>query len=272
VRNHHKDTASTTTAISLGRFPSSHNYSSNTQKRRGATAIVSPQQKQSLCMGLFDSFFSSSFLQNRQGDFVQLDKSSTATAFGPGPLLILYNVPTGIQVQEVLEMIHDGAPSAHAQGCTVVRLDDSEKNDDDDDIVWDLSLEQALNKLLVRGNVISSPEYESFEPSLQDSSSSSISTRRDTTTPSTPVLFFSGFRNDEMMNVYNILGQEIFQEMLTATSSVSPLPRPPPAACAMAVPKAMNKPLRQVLEEISGDHQDAIAMTRNDDGDRSMLQ
>ena len=129
LRIQKKDTTTTTTALSLVRFSLSRHHSSSTEKIRGAL-VISPH---ALCMGLLDSFFSSSFLQNRQGDFVQLDKSTTAKAFGPGPLLILYNVPTGIQVQEVLDMIHDGAPSAHAQGCTVVRLDDDSDSTDDED-------------------------------------------------------------------------------------------------------------------------------------------
>lgn len=275
IRN--KETTTATT-LSLVRHSLSHHHSSNTEKRRGTAIISTPPPTTALCMGLFDSLFSS-FLQNRQGDFVQLDKSSTE-AFGPGPLLLLYNVPAGIQVQEVLDIIHDGAPSAHAQGCTVVRLDDVADDIDasTEGGVWNLSLQQALQNLLTRGeniqstgssllDTLTSPKSAaSFKPSLSTTSlqesSISVSTKRDTKT-STPVLFFSGFSNVEMMNVYDILGQEIFQEMLATSSASSP--PPPPAACAKAVPKAMNKPLRQVLEEISGDHQDAIAMTKNDD-------
>ena len=51
------------------------------------------------------------------------------------------------------------------------------------------------------------------------------------------------------MTVYNILGKEIYDE--TAGQSTP--------ACAKAVPNAMSKPLRQVLDEIAGDHKDAMA-------------
>ena len=66
-----------------------------------------------------------------------------------------------------------------------------------------------------------------------------------------PVLLFSGFMNDEMMSAYNIIGPEIYEE----TGGVSN------PACAKAVPNAMEKPLFQVIEEISGDHADAMGIT-----------
>jgi hypothetical protein len=68
-----------------------------------------------------------------------------------------------------------------------------------------------------------------------------------------PVLYFSGFRNQEMMNVYNILGKEIYEETGGQSN----------AACAKAVPNAMQKPLRQVFDEICGDHSNAIAVVED---------
>ena len=53
-----------------------------------------------------------------------------------------------------------------------------------------------------------------------------------------------------MLAVYNLLGDEIYQE--TGGQAV--------VACAKAVPNAMAKPLRQVLDEIAGDHQDAMQL------------
>lgn len=174
----------------------------------------------SLAMGLMDSI--SNFLQNRQGDFVKLGSSDAA--FGPGPLLLVYGIPPGIGDDEIQDMIEDGAPIATQNKCQVVRV--SAK----DNSLLDLTLADALSGL-VNGS-IDAP---------------------DTTTQQVldvPVLFFSGFQNDEMLAVYNILGREIYEE--TAGQAA--------AACAKVVPNAMEKPLRQVLEEISGDHQDAMSL------------
>lgn len=181
-------------------------------------------------MGLMDSL--SNFLGNRQGDFVKLDSSDVA--FGPGPLLIAYGVPTGIDNDEILDMISDGAPQASNQKCQVCRVSDQDAS------VLDLSLEQALQGLA--SGTLSTSEA---PPRVLD----------------VPVLFFSGFQNDEMLAVYNILGREIYQE--TGGQSAP--------ACAKAVPNAMQKPLRQVLEEISGDHKDALSMDEqvdNNDGEQ----
>jgi hypothetical protein len=89
----------------------------------------------------------------------------------------------------------------------------------------DMSLEEALNKV-TSGKV-------------------QLSANEMTTTAPIPVLLFSGFQNDEMLNVHTVLSNEIYEE--TAGQSL--------AACAKAVPNAMQKSCRQVLEEISGDHQ-----------------
>ena len=79
------------------------------------------------------------------------------------------------------------------------------------------------------------------EPSPEESSS----------TTTNGVLFFSGFTNPEMMAVYQIMADEIYQETGGRNN----------VACAKAVPNAMHKPLGQVLEEICGDHQQAIIMS-----------
>jgi hypothetical protein len=174
-----------------------------------------------LAMGLLDSI--SSFLSDREGDFVKME--DTENDYGPGPILLLYNVPDGIDMEEIQEMISDVAPIAHQKDCRVYRLtgDDSE--------LLDLSLEKSLARIL----------------RSRSSAQSQMVTAAATLTEGVPVLLFSGFRNDEMMATYDILGQEIYQE-----TSGRAMP-----ACAKAVPNAMSKPLRQVLEEISGDHQDA---------------
>ena len=176
-----------------------------------------------LSMGLLDSI--SNFLDSRQGDFVKLE--DTNKEFGPGPLLILYNVPSGIEMDEIKDMLEDGAPKAHAQGIKLFCLSETDCNK-----ALDLSLEDALNQIS-SGTLKETPARESTMAGK-----------------GVPVLFFSGFRNEEMMEAYNIIGQEIYQE---TAGQAAP-------ACAKAVPKAMEKPFRQVLEEISGDHLDAMEM------------
>ena len=171
-------------------------------------------------MGLMDSL--SNFLKDRDGDFVKLDAS--AVAFGPGPLLIAYGIPDGIDDEEIQDMISDGAPRAAKTGCKVCRVSEQDGN------VLDLSLEEALQGL-TSGSLVASSGTNAKILNV-------------------PVLFFSGFQNEDMLAVYNILGREIYEE--TGGQSA--------AACAKAVPNAMGKPLRQVLEEISGDHKDAMGL------------
>lgn len=69
-----------------------------------------------------------------------------------------------------------------------------------------------------------------------------------------PVLYFSGVTNQEMMETYNIMASEVYQE----TQGVHW------PACAKVVEPALKKSLRQVLTEISGDHADAMRMRRED--------
>jgi uncharacterized membrane protein len=182
------------------------------------------RQRSQLAMGLLESM--SNFLEKRRRDFIKLDDGEKE--FGPGPLLLLYNVPFGIEDEEIQDILSDGAPiaSSSLHGCRVYRLVG------DDNSLLDLPLGECLEKIM--GSEASVPE--------------SIVTTAATVTSGFPVLIFSGFRNDEMMATYNILGPEIHQE---AGGQVIP-------ACAKAVPNAMRKPLRQILEEIGGDHQDAV--------------
>lgn len=174
----------------------------------------SSRTSMSLSMGLFD------FLNKRDGDFVELDK--TDSAFGPGPLLLLYKVPPGVTDEEVYDMVSDGAPQAFEKGVVVSRI----ASDKDD--LMDLSVTDAL------ASVISDKAGSGQDVAKQ---------------PGCPVLFYSGFQNDEMLATYEIIGREIYEE---TGGMESP-------ACAKAVPNAMDKPLRQVLEEISSDHMDAMS-------------
>jgi hypothetical protein len=122
----------------------------------------------------------------------------------------------------------------------------------------DLSLRKALEKVI----------REPPPPILRSSTSQSMTATTFTETTNTntnnsgcPVVIFSGFTNTEMMDSYNILGEELYKE--TASSSYNG--KGQYLACATAVPNAMNKPLAQVLMEISGDHAAAMQPPSDDE-------
>lgn len=170
------------------------------------------------------------FFRERQSDFVRLEQSDEE--FGPGPALIFYNVPHGIQDEELVDMLRDGAPRAIKKGVSLTRMDTSTTSD------WmDLTLEDAL-KRVVRNSKDPSTRNEE-DPLTTDAG----------LLATTPVLFFSGFRNSEMMTTFNIISHEVHKETGGRLT----------VACAMAVPAAMKKPLKQVLMEISGDHEEAVS-------------
>jgi len=172
-----------------------------------------------LQMGMFD------FLKKRNNDFVKLESSAT---FGPGPLLILYNVPSDIDDDEVMDMIHDGAPIAHKQGVKLQRI----QPEDLTTRLGEKTVETVLREAL-------QADY---------SYATKAETNETDEKMTVPILYFSGFNNSEMMSVYNIIAQEIYMETQGLAN----------AACAKAVEPAMKKPFRQLLEEISGDHLQAI--------------
>lgn len=190
---------------------------------------ISPLQRPTstaLSMGFLDNL-KNQFLENREGDFVKLQ--NYADAFGPGPLLILYNIPAGITNEEVQDMMEDGAPRAFKRGLTIYRVDEINGP-------TDKTLDQPMENVLQ--GMVDGTFQDVYQPSPMT-----------VTMANNPIVvaFFSGFSNAEMLEAYNILGSECYQE-----AQVSP-------ACAKAVPNAMQKPLRQVLEEIGGDHRDAMA-------------
>eukprot|EP00531_Pseudo-nitzschia_arenysensis_P005399 CAMPEP_0116125840 /NCGR_PEP_ID=MMETSP0329-20121206/6019_1 /TAXON_ID=697910 /ORGANISM="Pseudo-nitzschia arenysensis, Strain B593" /LENGTH=275 /DNA_ID=CAMNT_0003619895 /DNA_START=62 /DNA_END=890 /DNA_ORIENTATION=+ len=205
--------------------------------------------------GLLDNFLSR-FGNNDddndddEGDFVKLE-SMNEQFMGPGPVVLLYKIPDGIVDDEVRDILEDGAPSATKRGISIARipaimegrklysLKESSNDDGNDSSVSliDLSLEEALE------TVMKNP------PKSSPSQTTSTTT---TSGSGSPVVIFSGFSNQEMMASYNILGEEIYKE--TAGYGKGEY-----LACATAVPNAMNKPLRQVLEEISGDHAEAMS-------------
>lgn len=191
-----------------------------------------------LSMGILDSL--SNFLSDREGDFVKLDKDSSKE-YGPGPVVLLYGIPNGIDDDEFQDMLSDGAPTATQKGITLKRIAASSSKDDDDvDTLLSLSLREALDTVV--------KEAGNQNQSQSQSEDNLLSTDAGILATTTPVLLFSGFLDSEMLDSYNIMGQQIYEETGGQQST----------ACAKAVENAMEKPLRQVLKEISGDHQEAM--------------
>ena len=187
--------------------------------------------------GIVDSFMSR-FRNNDddEGDFVKLEKMNDQFV-GPGPVVLLYKVPQGIDDQEIRDMLEDGAPQATSQGISIARISDIATSD-----LMDKSLEEALTTAMKR------------PPAAATNAVSSKVSFAAPTTEGSPVVIFSGFSNAEMMASYNILGEQVYME----TAGTGTTGKGQYLACATAVPNAMNKSLRQVLSEISGDHQAAM--------------
>jgi hypothetical protein len=175
--------------------------------------------------GFLDSV--SEFWKSRQGDFVRLEDTS---AFGPGPCLILYNIPKSILDEEIQDMISDGAPLAFRKGIQVARIVSSGLND----ALLTMTVEEALTTIMEGKNP--NVNFKRYDDNDENNSNTRI----------LPILLFSGFENSEMMHTFRILSYEIIQEI-----GIAP-------ACAKTVPNSMKKQLQQVLNEISGDHNDAI--------------
>jgi hypothetical protein len=187
--------------------------------------IVSRPHRHELKMGLLDRF-----LGKREGDFVKLE--SSLDTFGPGPAILLYGCPAGVTDDELKDMIEDGAPEATKAGVRGVicrRIDTTSTS------LLDLTVKEALEEVVQRGS--------------KSSSESIVGGVAIASQPPCPVIYFSGISNAEMMATYRIVSSEIYEETGGAAN----------AACAKAVPPAMDKPLRQVIEEITGDHLDAIS-------------
>lgn len=183
-----------------------------------------------LQMGLLDRF-----LGKREGDFVKLE--SSLDTFGPGPAILLYGCPAGVTDEELKDMVEDGAPEATTKvaGGVICRRFDATSTP-----LLDMTVKEALEQVVKEENKRRSTLESVFVggvdiPSQQQSPC--------------PVIYFSGISNAEMMATYRIISGEIYEETGGAAN----------AACAKAVPPAMDKPLRQVIEEITGDHLDAIS-------------
>jgi hypothetical protein len=197
--------------------------------------------KSALQMGLFD------FLNKREGDFIPL-RTDDKTAYGPGPLLILYAIPSSIDDEELSHMIEDGMPNR--RGVAMRRISGvklhAEGGFDSGDVLLDMSVQDALNLVMKEGSRTTS----CFETNTQ--TPIAITDEQYLPDDPCPVLYFSGVTNNEMMDTYKIIANEVYEE----TNGVHW------PACAKVVGPAMQKSLRQVLLEISGDHADAMRLRK----------
>ena len=199
------------------------------------------RQTSKLRMGLLD-FIQNNFLDSREGDFIPLEKDDSDN-YGPGPLILVYAVPQSMDNEELLDMIEDGMPNRNRNDINMQRLTSMDKNGfGGDNELLDVTVEEALN--LAMDLCSSSSSGTTIAPIVTPA----VSTEQ---TPC-PVLYFSGVSNTEMMDSYNIIANEIYEETLYWP------------ACAKVVPPAMNKSMRQVLTEISGDHEEAMKMRREE--------
>jgi hypothetical protein len=205
-------------------------------------------------MGIIDFLQNNTpFLNSREGDFIPLNKDSNEDTIGP-PILVLYAVPNSIDNDEFRDMVSDGMPcrtvvdaiSSTSSGggeneVMIQRLDAMEVGDED---LLDLSVKDALNRL-VHDAATTTTTTTTTETTIP---STTVTTSSPTNNSPCPVLYFSGVSNKEMMDTYQIIANEIYAE----TNGVHW------PACAKVVRPALDKSMRQVLEEISGDHADAM--------------
>ena len=164
-------------------------------------------------------------------DFLRLEDNNEE--YGPGPAIIFYNVPHGLQDEDLVDILKAQAPHAFGKGVSLSRMDSSTPRE------WmDLSLNDALKKLIANSKdpvIRRSPEPLTTDAGLL---------------ATTPVLFFSGFRTSEMMSAFHVISHKVHKEtggQLTVT-------------CSSASPYQMETNLQQVLLEISGDSQEKVPM------------
>lgn len=206
-------------------------------------------------MGIIDFLQSNTpFLNSREGDFIPLDKDSNESdTIGP-PVVVLYAVPNSMDDEEFCDMVGDGMPGRNVvDGVTtgenevmIRRLGGMDEHGEGGDELLDFSVQDALNRVVQDATISATTKA--------TSSSSTVVTSISSTGPC-PVLYFSGVSNREMMDTYNIIANEIYAE----TNGVHW------PACAKVVRPALDKSMRQVLSEISGDHADAMRQGSEED-------
>jgi len=201
-------------------------------------------------MGILD------FFKTRQNDFIKLQESQDI--FGPGPLLLAYNVPTNIKDEELEAMMEDGAPVAtetagkkYNSGIKIHRMypRDLEQIEKADATVLQV-LEHAMEPAAV-SSPPQSPATTMDDDATPEFLGEIMDNRDDPNTNTNiiiPILYFSGISNQEMMQCYNIIAREVYEE---TNGMANP-------ACAKVVEPAMGKIFKQLVEEISGDHAGAM--------------
>ena len=220
-----------------------------------------PTKTTAIQMGLFD------FFKTRQDDFIKLNESQDT--FGPGPLVLLYNIPHGIEDEEIDCMLQDGAPVAYASsrngngrgrgnsngneggneggtGIAFQRIYPRDFIEDESNVNGvngsDKTVQQVLEQALLS---TTKKEGATTHANSNADENTDANTYIDT---NTPILLFSGISNQEMMKCYNIIAKEIYEETQGMAN----------AACAKVVKPALGKSFRELMEEISGDHADAM--------------
>jgi len=249
--------------------PSASIHTSRTTTRK-TTRSTDTRATTAIQMGLFD------FFKTRENDFIKLDESQDT--FGPGPLVLLYNIPNGIEDEEIDAMLQDGAPVAYRKGNKkgsggiggiafqrIYPQDFQEESIIDSEKTVSQVLEQALLAVKTGGADIDvdtdantdAGTYIDTHPNANtntnDNTNDNTNANERKPKPSiahVPILYFSGISNQEMMQCYNIIAREIYTE---TQGMANP-------ACAKVVQPALNKSFRLLLEEISGDHADAMRM------------
>ncbi len=202
-------------------------------------------------MGIIDFLQNNTpFLNSREGDFIPLDKDEEEDdTIGP-PVVVLYAVPNSMDDEEFCDMVDDGMPRRKVvDGLTtgenevmIRRLDGMDEFGEGGDELLDFSVQDALNR------VVQDAATTQILTTTAPSTTTAIVTSPSSSTTPCPVLYFSGVSNKEMMDTYNIIANEIYAE----TNGVHW------PACAKVVPPALEKSMRQVLEEINGDNADAM--------------
>lgn len=210
----------------------------NNSNRRIANTSTCPTT--CLSMGILDKL--GSLLNDRGTDFVKLDRKSD-DLIGPGPAILLVNCPSGIVDDELRDMMSDGVTSVPYGVVRFRRIDTDNETDEK-------LLGQSVLKVFEDISVSSDDADDAVRMAEVMPSNISPSDVLRSYASSVPVIYFSGISNTEMIDTYNIIAQEIYNETGGAAD----------AACAKLVKPAFDKSLRQVIEEIAGDHLDAMKM------------
>jgi len=166
------------------------------------------------------------FLKSRGGQFLKIDSSRDSKPFG---IVSIFLKGVNIPLSEIKDVIQESAPLAWERGIPVFRIRP--------DCPVDYLLEDALNAISKGSGPSSSPIFLCDDYIVDNS-------------VEVPIILFSGLENDVVRAVSRSLVQRIY-----ATTGQR-------AAVAKVVPPAMKKSLRQLFDEISGDHIEAIAMAR----------